>query len=103
MNKFIVQGIGFAGVALFIISYQIKSNRALFFFQLLGCAAFCTQFTIMGAYTGAITLFINVLRNTLLLNANRWKWVRSKWTLLVILLLLTVVTAVTWAGWPSLL
>ena len=103
MKELVVQGIGFVGVALFIISYQIKSNRALFLFQLLGCAAFCTQFTLMGAYTGAITLFINIVRNILLLNAGRWKWARSKWTLIVILVLLTIVTAATWAGWPSLL
>ena len=29
MNPYLVQAIGFVGVALFILSYQIKSNRAL--------------------------------------------------------------------------
>ena len=103
MNAYIVQGVGFVGVVLFIISYQSKSNQILFLCQLFGCVAFCTQFTIMGAYTGAITLLINIVRNILLLNADQRKWVKSKWTLLVILLLLTLMTIITWAGWPSLL
>ena len=103
MNEYIVQGIGFVGVALFIISYQIKSNRALFLCQMLGCIVFCIQFFIMGAYTGAISLIVNIVRNLLLLKSNVWKWARSRVTVSVILLLLTLMTAYTWAGWVSLL
>jgi len=44
VSEYLVQGIGFVGVALFIISYQIKSNRALFLCQMLGCIVFCLQF-----------------------------------------------------------
>lgn len=57
----------------------------------------------MGAYTGAISLIINIIRNVLLLKANVWKWAKSKVTLYIILLLLTLMTAYTWAGWISLL
>lgn len=103
MNEYIIQGIGFLGVALFIISYQLKSNMALFFCQLLGCLVFCVQFIIMGAYTGAFGLLINILRNVLLLKSDKWKWVNSKRTLYAVLVLLTVLTACTWAGWISLL
>ena len=103
MNEYIVQGIGFIGVALFIISYQIKSNRALFFCQMLGCIIFCIQFFIMGAYTGAISLIINIIRNVLLLKTKVWKWARSNVTLCIILLLLILMTVYTWAGWSSLL
>ena len=103
MKEFVIQGIGFLGAALFIISYQIKSNRALFFCQMLGCIVFCVQFFIMGAYTGAISLIINIVRNVLLLKANVWKWAGSRLTLVLVLLVLTVMTAFTWAGWISLL
>lgn len=103
MSDALLQVIGFVGVALFIVSYQIKSNRALFFCQMLGCVIFCVQFFLLGAYTGAISLFINVLRNVLLLKANVWKWARSHVTLAVILLLLVLTTVFTWAGWISLL
>lgn len=103
MNGYIVQAIGFFGVALFIISYQIRSSRTLFVCQLLGCIVFCIQFFIMGAYTGALSLVINIARNILLLQADAWKWAKSKWTLLSIVLLMLLLTICTWAGWISLL
>ena len=57
----------------------------------------------MGAYTGAISLIVNIIRNVLLLKASAWKWARSRAALFGILLLLSCMTAVTWAGWISLL
>ena len=103
MGDLIIQAIGFIGVVFFIVSYQMRSNRALFLFQLIGCLIFTAQFLIMGAYTGALSLIVNVLRNLLLLKINDWKWVKSKVTLSAILVLLTAVTVYTWAGWLSLL
>ncbi len=103
MSELAIQAIGFVGVAFFIASYQIKSNRALFACQLTGCIIFCIQFFIMGAYTGALSLIINIIRNVLLLKARDWPWVKSKITLAVIIALLAGVTVYTWAGWMSLL
>lgn len=103
MNGYIVQGIGFVAVAFFILSYQMKSNRLLFLFQLIGCSIFVIQFGILGAYTGALSLLINILRNVLLLKANVWAWVRSKKTMLGIIALLVAFTIWTWNGWISLL
>lgn len=103
MSGYIVQGIGFVAVAFFILSYQMKSNRLLFLFQLIGCSIFVIQFGILGAYTGALSLLINILRNVLLLKANVWTWVRSKKTMLGIIALLVAFTIWTWNGWISLL
>ena len=103
MSEFVVQMIGFAGVAFFILSYQIRSNRGLFLCQLAGCLIFCVQFVVMGAYTGALSLTVSIVRNLLLLKAEDWKWVRSKAILAAILALLLVITVSTWAGWVSLL
>ena len=103
MSEFVVQLIGFVGVAFFILSYQIRSNRTLFLCQLMGCLIFCAQFILMGAYTGALSLTVSIARNALLLKADDWKWVRSKATLSAILALLLIITARTWAGWISLL
>lgn len=103
MNEYMVQAIGFLGVALFIISYQIRSNRALFLCQLMGCIVFCVQFFLMGAYTGAISLIVNIARNLLLIKSNDWKWAKSQVTLAAIILLLLVMTICTWAGWISIL
>lgn len=103
MNEYMVQAIGFLGVALFIVSYQIRSNRALFLCQLMGCIVFCVQFFLMGAYTGAISLIVNIARNLLLIKSNDWKWAKSQVTLAAIILLLLVMTICTWAGWISIL
>lgn len=103
MNEYMVQAIGFLGVALFIVSYQIRSNRALFLCQLMGCIVFCVQFFLMGAYTGAISLIVNIARNLLLIKSNDWKWAKSQVTLAAIILLLLVMTICTWAGWMSIL
>lgn len=103
MNEYMVQAIGFLGVALFIISYQIRSNRALFLCQLMGCIVFCVQFFLMGAYTGAISLIVNIARNLLLVKSNDWKWVKSQVTLAAIIVPLLVMTICTWAGWISIL
>ena len=97
MSELAVQAIGFVGVAFFIASYQIKSNKALFMCQMIGCIIFCVQFFIMGAYTGAVSLIINIIRNLLLVKRNDWKWVDRKSTMLVILALLTAMTVYTWA------
>ena len=103
MSELTVQAIGFVGVAFFIISYQIKSNKALFLCQMIGCIIFCVQFFIMGAYTGAVSLIINIIRNLLLVKRKDWKWVDRRSTMLVILALLTLMTIYTWDGIISLL
>lgn len=103
MSEFVIQAIGFAGVAFFIASYQIKSNKALFLCQMIGCLVFCVQFFIMGAYTGALSLIINIIRNLLLVKINDWKWVGSKATMFAILGMSIAVTVYTWDGWISLL
>ena len=103
MSEFVVQAIGFVGVAFFIASYQIKSNKALFLCQMIGCIIFCVQFFILGAYTGAISLIINIIRNLLLVKRKDWKWVDRRSTMLVILALLTAMTIYTWNGAISLL
>lgn len=103
MSELTIQAIGFVGVAFFIASYQIKSNKALFLCQMIGCIIFCVQFFIMGAYTGAVSLIINIIRNLLLVKRKDWKWVDRKATMLVILALLTAMTIYTWDGVISLL
>ncbi len=95
--------VGFLGVLLFIVSYQLRSNRALFLCQLMGCIVFFTQFLFWGAYTGAISLIINIVRNLLLLKAKDWAWVRNKATPSVIILFMAIFTAYTWAGLISFL
>ena len=55
MNDLLIQAIGFIAVVFFIVSYQVRSNRHLFLYQLVGCLIFTAQLLILGAYTGAFS------------------------------------------------
>lgn len=55
MSGYLIQGIGFLGAALFIFSYQLRSSRALFFCQFVGCVLFCAQFFLIGSWGGALS------------------------------------------------
>ena len=103
LSEMAVQAIGFVGVAFFIASYQIKSNKTLCLCQMIGCIIFCVQFFIMGEYTGAVSLIINIIRNLLLVKRAEWKWVDRRSTMLAILALLAAMTIYTWNGIISLL
>ena len=93
-----IQGIGFLGVIAFIVSYQIKSNRALYIFQLLGSLLFCIQFFMLGAYSGCLSMLLNILRYALLTKYNEWKWVQRKELAWAVCAAFAVVLIFTWAG-----
>ncbi|MBR6718495.1 MAG: YgjV family protein [Oscillospiraceae bacterium] len=103
MQDWFIQGIGFAAVAVFILSYQIKSNRTLFLLQLIGSALFCVQFFLLDAKSGCLSLAVNMLRNALMMKYNDWGWVRKKRCPAAIALLFTGVLLCTWNGPVSLL
>ncbi len=103
MPQIIVQGIGFAAVAAFILSYQIKSNRRLFLLQLIGSALFCWQFFLLDAFSGCFSLAVNILRNALMMKYNDWKWVQKKWCPVIISILFAGILILTWNGPVSLL
>ena len=103
MNEIIIQIIGFVAVAAFILSYQIKSNRRLFLLQLIGSALFCLQFLLLDAFSGYLSLAVNILRNALMMKYNEWKWVQKKWCPAVITVLFAAILFFTWNGPVSLL
>ena len=76
-SPILIQLIGFVGVAVFILSYQIKSNRKLFLLQLVGSALFCLQFYLLDARSGCLSLAIYILRNAMLMRYNEWEWIRN--------------------------
>ncbi len=103
MMQILIQGIGFLGLFCFLISYQMKSNKTLFLFQLIGSALFCTQFFLMGALSGCLSLLLNMIRNALLYKQDVLQWAQSKWVATLLCFLFAVVLLVTWAGPISML
>lgn len=104
-NRFdiLIQTIGFIGLLFFFISYQVKTNKVLFFMQILGCLSFSIQFALLGAYSGCLSVLINIVRNTMLTKYNDSKIVRWKGWVAVFSLLSLMITLLTWSGPLSLL
>lgn len=103
MQAVFVQAIGYTGVLIFILSYQVKSNRRLFLLQVLGSLTFCVQFLLLNAYSGCFNLIIDIIRNLMLIKYNDWKWIRWRGWVVVISAISAVGMFLTWEGMVSLL
>ena len=78
MIKIIANGFGVLSTLCFIISFQVKSNRALFIMQAVANVFYGLQFYLLGANGGLFNMAMQIVRNLLLLNINRWKWLQWK-------------------------
>jgi len=103
MSDAIIQLIGFVGMACYIISYQFKSNKTLYFLQMLGSGLFCVQFFLLGAISGCFNLIVIMVRNIMLLKINRYKWIAWKGWIAIITVICTGILFITWEGSLSLL
>ncbi len=103
MHEGVVQGIGFLGLAAFVVSYQMRSTRTLLFCQALGVSLFALQMIFLDATSGALSLLLHLARNILLCKYDAWKWVRRIETEIAFIAAFTLVMWLTWAGPASLL
>lgn len=103
MSYLFIQMIGFVGVSFFLMSYQVRSNRLLFALQTLGCLTFCLQFALLGAYSGCLSLLVNITRNIMLTKYNDCGLVRWKGWVVVFSGLCLAIAFLTWSGPASLL
>ena len=87
---------------MFLLSYQVKTNRRLFLVQTLGIVLFMLQFFMLGAFTGCLNLGIGVIRNLMCMRFKEWPWVRNKVWMVLFLAAFAAVTWYTWNGWISL-
>ena len=78
MIKIIANGFGVLSTLSFIISFQIKSNRALYMIQSAANVFYGIQFYLLGATGGLFNMAMQILRNLLLLKADKWKWLEWK-------------------------
>lgn len=103
MSVILVQAIGFVGVLLYMISYQVKSNKGLFIWQMAGSATFILQMFLLGGFSGCLGLIIIVIRNMFLSKIEDWPWVKH-WGLAVAIIAASgVSTLLTWNGFLSIL
>lgn len=98
-----IQVMGFAGVLFFLASYQVRSNKGLFLLQTLGCLTFCVQFALLGAYSGCLSLLVNITRNTMLTRYQEYRLIRWKGWAAIFSALSLAFALLTWNGPASLL
>lgn len=63
MGDWLIQGVGFVGMALCVGSFQCKDTKKLLFFQMTGNFFYVIQFILLGAYSGCAVLVFQVLSN----------------------------------------
>ena len=78
MIKIIANGFGVLSTICFIISFQVKSNKGLFIIQSIANVFYGLQFFLLGATGGLFNMFMQIVRNMLLLKINDWKWLQWK-------------------------
>ena len=98
MPQLLVQLIGITGAAIFIFSYQIKSNKKLYFAQIFANVLFIIQFYFLGGMSGSLCTFLCVVRNALLMKVDKWKFVGQKATMVIFCLMFVAASIVTWNG-----
>lgn len=96
MDSILTQALGLIAFFLFIISYQVKSNKLLFFLQAVGNTCFTVHFFLLGTPAGAVSAVISVVRNAMLAKYDEWKWVRWKGWIFIFSAISVVATALTW-------
>ena len=99
---FVIQLIGFIGLATSILAFQFKKHRSIVLCKMSSELIFAVQYILLGAWTAAVLDGISVIRNTLYTNFVK----RGRSTLPVIIGFCTFVVitgVVTFAGWLSLL
>ncbi|MGI6767145.1 MAG: YgjV family protein [Lentihominibacter sp.] len=89
---------GVIGVICFIVSFQIKSNAALYLMQMLGSAALGVQYLLLEAYSGCIIVVIVIVRNLFLLKINDWEIVQWKGWVVIVIAISAAATAFIWEG-----
>ena len=97
----IVQAIGLLSVVCFILSFQIKSNKALFICQMGGAALFCLQYLLLGGITGCFNNMGGIVRNVLLSNMDKHPSFRWKGWPYIFTAFSVVVMILTWEGFAS--
>ena len=95
----LVQAIGFLGLLFFFISFQVKTNKRFFVMQTLGCLTFSLQFALLGAFSGALSLLVNITRNAMLTKYNESALVR--WSGPISLLPVATTVAGTIGYWTN--
>ena len=91
-----VQGIGVVAATLGIASFQMKTQRGIVLFQLLGSSLWTVHFLLLGAAAGGILNAIGIFRGIVFYFRNEHRWARNPMWYGVIGVMLVGATVFSW-------
>ena len=101
MRFFLIQAIGISGTLMFFLSYQCKSNKALFRVQFVSYLCYTVHLLLLGATTGGISYVLNTVRSFCL--GSKHDFLKGKVMCAIICALQMVTLILTWDSWWSVL
>ena len=85
------------------ITYISKSKKNILFFCIISATMYGIQYLLLGAFTGMIVSFLNIIRAILFYFANEKKKANTIYSLIFLNVLFVISTIFTWGGLTSLL
>ena len=103
MNRFIVSQIfGVLSAVSMVLSSWLENRKRIFFFLTLDNTFCFIEYFLLRAYTGAFTNVIGLLRLFLFNMKGRNKFFKTAWPLVIVIVLYTIVSILTYDNWTSL-
>ncbi len=99
----IILGETFGSLALIatVVSMQLKKKRPLMILQTLSEAFIVAQYLVKGAFTGSLMAIVSFIRDIIFTKYGKKR--APLWILIVLYIIMTALTALSWAGPLSLL
>ena len=95
------QAFGVFALVCTVVSMQLKKKRPLMILQTMSEAFIVAQYFIKGAFTGSFLAIVSFIRDIIFTHYGRRR--APLWILIVLYIVMTILTALSWAGPLSIL
>ena len=102
-NEIFIQGIGFIGLILILLIYQIDNRKAMLSLRITASILFGFHFGLLQAWTGSALNFIGAIRTYIFKQRLTKKWAESHLWLYLFIIIFVIVGIFTWEGNHSIL
>ena len=102
LTMLIGQALGIVAVILGVITYQMRSQKALLVVNMITCAVFCAHYLLIGAISGFALNAVGFVRNIVYTNRDKKLFASPVWPYVfgAVMLLAGILT---WQDWRSVL
>ncbi len=102
LSFIVIQAIGFIPSVIAFTSLQSPNRKKILVLQFICCFMWLAHYSLLGAYTVAMTNIVGILR-AILCYYNDRPWAKSNWIPVGLIALYIIGTVATWQGMVSLL